>query len=288
MQQSGENQIRIKKVINNNIVEALDKSGNEMILTGRGIGFKRTVGQFIDMTKVEKTYHMEEKNYQRKLRELVRQIPLAHLDATQEMIDHIQQVLGKPVNESLLISLADHISFAIRRLEEGMNFDNPLRSSIMCYYPMEYNLGLDCLMIIERRLHARLPESEASFIAMHILNAELNSDMSSTNSMVRLMNGCIDEAEAYYGKTFDRDSLDFSRFAVHLRYLIQRLYQGKCLKKDSDNNSFLEMIQSSCRREYGCAEHIADYIRKTYGSGISEEEKIYLTIHLKRMEAGDV
>ncbi len=285
---SGEDPVRIKKIINNNIVAAIDKLGNEMILTGKGIGFKRAVGQFINADRVEKVYRMEEKNYQRRLRELVQQIPLEHLEVTDEMIDHIRQVLGKPVNESLLISLADHISFAIQRMEQGINFDNPLRSSIMCYYPAEYNLGLDCLAVIEHRLKVRLPESEASYIAMHIVNAELNSDMGSTNAMVQLINGCVEAAEKYYGKVFDKDSLDFSRFAVHLRYLVQRLYQGKCLAdKDDPNNTFHTMIQQSCPKEYACAVNIADYIEKTYGSGISEEEKVYLTIHLKRMKGAE-
>ena len=46
--------MRIKKVINNNILCAVDEKGREMIVTGRGLGFKRKVGERIDSGLVEK------------------------------------------------------------------------------------------------------------------------------------------------------------------------------------------------------------------------------------------
>ena len=72
--------MRIKKIINNNILCAVDDHGNELIVTGRGIGFQRHRGELIDPAAVEHTYRMEEKTEQRKLRELVEKIPIEHLD----------------------------------------------------------------------------------------------------------------------------------------------------------------------------------------------------------------
>jgi len=133
--------LRIKKVINNNILCAVDEKGNEMIVTGKGLGFKRKIGEHIDPALVEKTYHMEGKAEQRKLRELFEEIPLEHLKLTQDLIDFIRTQVASKLNESLLITLADHISFAIKRKQEGMEFSNPLQGAIMCYYPTEYRLG---------------------------------------------------------------------------------------------------------------------------------------------------
>ena len=81
--------MRIKKVINNNILCVVDDKGSEMIVTGRGLGFKRKMGERIDPALFEKTYHMEGKAEQRKLRELVAQIPIEHLKLTQDMIEYI-------------------------------------------------------------------------------------------------------------------------------------------------------------------------------------------------------
>ena len=133
--------MRIKKVINNNILCVVDGQGCEMIVTGRGLGFQRKIGERIDPALFEKTYHMEGKAEQRKLRELCEQIPLEHLRLTQDLITHIKSQITVPLNESLLITLADHISFAIKRKESGVEFTNPLQGAIMSYYPTEYHLG---------------------------------------------------------------------------------------------------------------------------------------------------
>lgn len=170
--------MRIKKVINNNILCVIDEKGNEMIVTGRGLGFGRKVAQFVDPAQVEKVYRMEGKSGQRRLRELVEQIPLEHLDLTEDMIAEIKAAIPQPLNESLLITLADHISFAIQRKAQGIEFKNPLAGSILCYYPTEYQLGQRCLTMVKERCGVELNPDEAAFIALHIVNAELNTDMS--------------------------------------------------------------------------------------------------------------
>ena len=80
----------------------------------------------MDPAAVEKVYRMEDKSVQRRLRELVEQIPLEHLRLTEEMIAEIRKVITQPLNESLLITLADHVSFAIQRKAQGIEFKNPL------------------------------------------------------------------------------------------------------------------------------------------------------------------
>ena len=40
--------MRIKKVINNNILCVVDDTGGEMIVTGKGLGFKRKIGERVD------------------------------------------------------------------------------------------------------------------------------------------------------------------------------------------------------------------------------------------------
>jgi len=49
---------KITKVINNNIVCSVDSNGNEIILRGLGIGFKKQPGAVIRKDKVEKIYKM--------------------------------------------------------------------------------------------------------------------------------------------------------------------------------------------------------------------------------------
>lgn len=274
--------MRIKKVINNNILCVVDDTGGEMIVTGKGLGFKRKIGERVDPALFEKTYHMEGKAEQRKLRELCAQIPLEHLRLTQDLIGYIKSQIAAPLNESLLITLADHISFAVRRKEEGIVFTNPLEGAIMSYYPTEYHLGQHCLQAIREETHVDLDPSEAAFIALHIVNAELNTSMSTMYDITKLIQSTLEVVEYFYQRTFDRGSLDFDRFVVHLRYFAQRLFQA-APQRDEYDEDFREMIARSCKQHYRCAQCIGEHIRNTYQKDVSGEELIYLTIHLKRI-----
>lgn len=280
--------MRIKKLINNNILCVVDEKGNELIVTGRGIGFQRHRGEILDPALVERSYRMEEKTEQKKLRELVEKIPMEHLTLTESLIDHIKTQIPQRLNESLLITLADHVSFAIARKEQGVVFSNPLKGSIMCYYPTEYQLGLYCLGVIREQLGTQLHEDEAAFIALHIVNAELNTNMSEMYDITNLIEGAITVVEYFYRRKFDRESLDFSRFVVHLRYFAQRLFQGKMMTDDQGEHDvlFRQLIMRNCAEHYKCAQCIGAFIQNTYRKTLSEEELTYLTIHLKRINPG--
>ena len=277
--------MKVKKVFNNNILCAVDEEGNEVIVTGKGLGFQKHTGETLDKSKIEKTYRMVDKQEQRKLRELVEQIPMEDLQLTEQLVADIKRSITQPLNESLLITLTDHISFAMQRKQQGIAFTNPLAGSIMCYYPAEYQMGRRCLETIRQKTGIALNDDEASFIALHIVNAEMNTHMPEMYDITKLIDGCIDVVEAYYHKQFDRRSLDFSRFVVHLRYFAKRVFQGKTLPDNSDANdvNFRQMIAYSCKKHYQCAQRIADYLKNTWDKTLSEEELIYLTIHLKRI-----
>ena len=280
--------MRIKKLINNNILCVVDKKGNELIVTGRGIGFQRHRGEFVDPALVERTYRMEEKAAQKKLRELVEKIPIEHLALTEALIEHIKTQIPQKLNQSLLITLADHISFAIARKAQGVEFSNPLKGSIMCYYPTEYHLGQHCLKVVREQLGVALQEDEAAFIALHIVNAELNTNMSEMYDITNLIEGALSVVEYFYQRKFDRESLDFNRFVVHLRYFAQRLFQGKMMEDDQGEHDvlFRQLIMKNCKEHYKCAQCIGDYVKNTYQKTLSEEELTYLTIHLKRINLG--
>ena len=276
--------MRVKKVINNNLLCVIDERNQELIVSGKGLGFRRRPGEFVDPALVEKSYRMEGRDEQRKLRELVGQIPLEHLELTEQLIEDIRAEISQPLNESLLITLADHISFAIRRKSEGVEFQNPLEGEIMCYYPTEYRMGGRCLRKIQERTGVALNGAEASFIALHIVNAELNTNMSEMYDITKLINGALEVTEYYYQRHFDRDSLDFSRFVVHLRYFAQRIFQGSVLEEGGEEDAaFRQMIIHSCARHYKCAKLIGDFVRSSCHRELTEEELVYLTIHLKRI-----
>ena len=280
-------QYTVKKPINNNILRVVDSTGCELIVTGRGLGFGVKPGYKIEAETVECSYRMTSPAVQQKLVELLERIPYEHLLLTDELVEIIRQRLKYPLNESLLITLADHISFAIQRSEQGIRFSNPLMTSIREFYPEEYHLGMECLATIRQRFHADLSDDEGGFIALHIVNAELNTTMSVVNDVTRFVDGCVQVVECFYNCHFDRDALDFSRFTVHLRFFAQRVFQGKQEQEnDTHDEMFRALIARNCSEHYKCACCIAEYVRNTWHKELSDEELVFLTIHLKRIRMG--
>ncbi len=51
----------IKKIINNNILCVIDSKGDEFIVTGKGIGFKRHRGEDVEENAIQCLYRKEDK-----------------------------------------------------------------------------------------------------------------------------------------------------------------------------------------------------------------------------------
>ena len=107
--------------------------------------------------------------------------------------------------------------------------------------------------------------------------------MSVMVDITKLIEGTLEVVEYFYQKSFDRESLDFNRFVVHLRYFAQRLFQAAPGPSEDYDPDFRDMIVRSCKQHYKCAQCVGEYIRNTYQKPVSDEELIYLTIHLKRI-----
>lgn len=278
--------MKVIKVINNNNLCVLDDSGREQIVSGKGIGFGRKYGDTVDVSQIQKTYLVTDSELQKKMITMLKEIPNEYMVFTNDLVEHFKEVYPSPLNESLLVTLSDHIAFAIDRKKKGIEFTNPLLDSIRQAYPQELSLGEYCVERIDRQFGIRMKKDEAGFIAMHIINARLDTKMSDVYDITKLINGCIEIAEYYYQQRFDRSSDEFERFLSHLKYLAQRLFQNKELPQKLGNDpSFVAMIKKTCNRHYKCAQCLQDYILKTYKKNINEDELITLAIHLKRISS---
>lgn len=272
---------KIKKVVNNNIVCATDDSGEEVILRGLGIGFSKKANEIVAEESIEKVYRMDGPKSMNKLQELLEEIPLSYVEVCTDIIDHAKEVLNRRLNNNIYITLTDHISFAIARKKENMEYKNAMLSEIKCFYPQEYNLGVEALSIIEQRLGIQLSIDEAGFIALHIVNAQLDTNMSSMVQITELIQKILEIVTEYYHMEFDEDSLHYSRFITHLKFFGQRLFKNK--ETTSDDVVFQEMIKKQYPKDYECAKLIQEHISKTYNRRITEEEMMFLTVHLRRI-----
>lgn len=87
--------MRVKKVINNNIVVSLDHSSQELIVMGKGIGFKRKSGDEVDAAAIEKAYSITKEWNVSKLTNLLSAIPLEEIQVANDIISFAKVSLGK-------------------------------------------------------------------------------------------------------------------------------------------------------------------------------------------------
>lgn len=80
--------------------------------------------------------------------------------------------LGKRLNDSIYVSLTDHINFAIQRNQKGLDIKNALLWETKRLYKDEFAIGKEALVMVKNKTGVSLPEDEAGFIALHIVNAE--------------------------------------------------------------------------------------------------------------------
>lgn len=278
--------MKIIKVINNNTVCVKDEKGKELIVAGKGIGYAKKYGEEVDQKQIQKTYLITDSKLQKKMIDLLSEIPEAYIRVTDELVTYIKENLKCTLNESLLVTLSDHIYFTIERKKQGITLTNPLMQSIQTCYPQELELGRYCITQIEQQLNVGLHPDEAGFIAMHIINARLNTHMSQVYDIAKMINSCAEIVDHYYGGKINHTSHTYENFMHHLKYLAQRLHKDETLPELlSQDEDFVQAIKTTCKKHYKCAKAIQEYILKTYTKSINEDELLTLTIHLKKMSS---
>ena len=141
--------MKIEKVLNNNVVVALDENGAETVLMGRGLGFGRRAGDEAPPDKVEKRFTLHSDQLSDRFQQLITSIPLPHFLMSERIINHAKIALGKELSDSIYVTLPDHISAAVNRYKEGIVLPNPLLWDIRQLYKDEFRVGLKANEIVK-------------------------------------------------------------------------------------------------------------------------------------------
>lgn len=271
----------IEKVINNNIVSAYDETGKEVVVMGRGLGFGAKKGARIDDKKVEKIFRITSHSVADQLKELLANMPLEHAQISNDIISYARGRLKLQLNQSIYVTLTDHINFAIERHMKGIHLENALLWEIRRFYAQEFELGKYAVDLIKERLDIDLPEDEAGFIAMHFVNAEYGTDIRDAAYFPHQMRDIIDIVSSELGIKLDEETLHYERFITHIKFLLQRVYRKELLP--NEEAELAAMMKSKYPEEYACSRKIAKYIEDIADCKLSGEEVMYLAIHIRRV-----
>ena len=272
----------IDKVLNTNVVLAKNDEGEQVIVMGCGVAFGKKAGEMIDDTKIDKIFSQDVPKLTDHFKKLVKDIPEDYINLAEEIIKHAKLKLGKEFNDDLYFSLSDHIYFTIQRYREGMLIQNRLLIETKRLYKEEFKVAMQSLQMINQRYEVELPEDEAAFIALHFVNAELNGDMQGTMQMTKVVQDILTIIKNFKHIDFDEDSLTYYRLVTHLKFFAQRILQRDRNTGNSENQLF-QVVKEKYKESFTCVERIAQYVDITYGYPISDDDKLYLTIHIERV-----
>lgn len=274
--------MRIEKVINNNIIQARDENGVELVVMGRGIGFGKGSGSEINSAAIEKIFRLDKMDDKEHFKELLASLPLEYIRLANDIISYARESLEIMLNQNVYLTLTDHISFAIDRYRAGMNFSNILSDEVRLFYPVEYSVGRYALELIEERTGYRLPDDEAASVALHIVNGETNLVMGTAFRMIRMMREMMEIIERHIaipeGRDYPKD-----RLISDLKQLANRLVSEEPMSGHKDE-ALYRFVEENYREECRIINGIDDYIGETYQCCMTEEEKIYLALNIKRMK----
>ncbi|MTH47899.1 BglG family transcription antiterminator LicT [Intestinirhabdus alba] len=272
--------MNIAKILNNNVVVILDDRQHEQVVMGRGIAFQKRPGDPLDESRIEKVFALQSDELVSRLGELMSQIPLEVMTACDRIIELARSRLGR-LQESLYITLTDHCHYAIERQKKGLAIKNALLWETRRLYPREFELGQEARAIIARRLGVELAEDEAGFIALHLVTAQLNSEMPEVMHITRVMQEILNLVKYQLRLEYDTNTLSYQRFVTHLKFFAQRMLTRTVVP--DDDASLHCAVRENYPRAWACAEKVARHLRQTYQRELTTEETMFLAIHIERV-----
>ncbi|QNO14049.1 PRD domain-containing protein [Alkalicella caledoniensis] len=271
----------IIKILNNNVVLALDKETNkEMILLGKGIGFAKKEQKLarIPSSKLEKSYVAYNKETKSDYLQMIDKIDPRVIGVSEELISKAEERIGH-LAPHVHILLTDHIGFAIERIKMGLEIHNPFLYEIKALYDEEFSIGLMAVDLIKKAIGITICESEVGFIALHLQSARQNKKVKETLKSTRLIKELTDIIQDKLAITLSNNDFTYIRLINHLKAVLNRLEENKYIE-----NLLLDDIKLKFQQSFLIAKLLASHIEESINVQVPENELGYITIHIERLK----
>lgn len=275
--------MKVKRIFNNNVVLAY-QDDSESVIFGKGIGYQKKHGDSIDRSKIEKLFILSD-NQTNKFEILFKEMSHEYADLALIIVKQAERDLKIEFNSNIYISVMDHINYALIRAKQGLFIRNVLLWEIKRTYKKEYDAALNTLKIIKNETGIELPIDEAGIIALHYFNAQDPKNHIEINyKSIGIIQDIIKIVQYHFKIQLDENDINYSRLMTHLRYFAQNLLSNEWEKgKDVEVGFLFEQIKKQYPDTYICALKIRMYIKEELDKLVTDEELMYLMIHMQRI-----
>ena len=266
----------VQKVLNNNALLVSDDKNAECILLGKGIGWGKKIGEYVEGNTDIKEYKLVAGDNRLSQIGQGNGIEPQYLEAAGQIIEVAQQVFGE-ISSDILLPLADHIAFAAKRAREKMVTANPFIPDIKVLYGREYAVALECRESVRELAGYEISDDEAGFIALHIHSGLSHEEISETLRDTQIINRSMQWIDRETNKEPDKSAMTYIRLLSHLYYMIVRARNGGKV-----NIALNEYMRENYTQAMILAEKVCAYISSELGQSLDEQESGYLAIHIQR------
>ncbi|MBN2899460.1 MAG: PRD domain-containing protein [Clostridia bacterium] len=275
-----QNNYLILRVMNNNVLLTKDLANDtEAVLIGKGIGFGKKQDQttLISGDSIEKSFYTYDKKLKNDYLDLLNSYSDVLMGVCAEIISMAEARLGQ-LSERIFIVLTDHISFAIERIKNGMEIDNPFVHEIEMLYPDEFAIGQQAKDMLFQATGISIPIGEIGFIALHLQAAKEHKDVKVAVKHTQLIKDIVELIETHLDYHIKVGSLTHTRLLTHIKGCIERVEMERYI-----NNPLAATIKEEIKASYVIALSIKALMEKVLKKAIPEDEMVYLAIHIDRI-----
>ena len=271
--------MQLLRVFNNNVVLAR-RGAEDVIVTGRGIGFQAHPGTEVDPAKVVKVFVPDSGRDPDHMAAMIAGIPGEYVQLVIDAMHSVDMSEALRSKLTLVVAIADHIHGAVNR---GNAVSYPLEAEVRHLYAKDFALAQQLLTAINGGLHRPLAPDEAVAITLHLVNAGFAvGDLSGTYRMTGLIQQILAVIGSHNNTELNSEDISVARFITHLRYLFVRMAEHQQL--DSDDRQVATAISARYPDAVETAQMVANLIELRLDSALTPDEVSYLTLHIARLE----
>jgi len=178
--------MKIVRNINNNVSLCKDSKNREVVIFGKGVGFLKA-NEEVPLSKIERTFYNVNKNYL----DVIASLPENVLEVSSKIIDMANIKLNTSYKSNVVLSLADHINYAIQRRQNNISIKLPLIYEIRHLYPKETEIGIDAVKLISNELNVNLLSEEAVSITLHLVNYGITNNPIDEKNEEKIIANCM-------------------------------------------------------------------------------------------------
>lgn len=273
---------KILKVLNNNGVLVMDlDSKQEYIFLGKGVGFGKKVNQNVDSIDNAKAYRFTQEQSRQDSIHTIKSISPVFIEIAGSIIEEAEKKFGT-VDNNILLALADHIAFAIKRMQEGIELKNPFAKEIKVLFEEEYSVAKMGREFIKEKIGVEINDDEVGYITLHVHTALTREHVVQSMDIARMIQEGIQKIEMELGTMLDDETISYTRLLTHMKFMILRVINEEKLHLDM-TSYVLDNFPSS----FDLAKRICKEFENVTKKPFPDIEISYFAIHIERVKSVD-